>query len=37
MRAGSIRQEILNATKDKANKSELTQTAEELASKIASV
>ncbi|WP_193218572.1 phage tail spike protein, partial [Streptococcus pneumoniae] len=37
VRAGSIRQEILNATKDKANKSELTQTAEELASKIASV
>ncbi|WP_256958729.1 phage head spike fiber domain-containing protein, partial [Streptococcus pneumoniae] len=36
-RAGSIRQEILNATKDKASKSELTQTAEELASKIASV
>ncbi|HGP9331083.1 TPA: tail fiber domain-containing protein, partial [Streptococcus pneumoniae] len=34
---GSIRQEILNATKDKANKSELTQTAEELSSKIASV
>ncbi|MDS8440665.1 tail fiber domain-containing protein, partial [Streptococcus pneumoniae] len=33
----SIRQEILNATKDKASKSELTQTAEELASKIASV
>ncbi|HGK1355477.1 TPA: tail fiber domain-containing protein, partial [Streptococcus pneumoniae] len=29
--------EILNATKDKANKSELTQTAEELSSKIASV
>ncbi|VJP29967.1 PblB, putative [Streptococcus pneumoniae] len=37
VRAGSIRQEILNATKDKANKSELTQTTEELASKIASV
>ncbi|VOI99924.1 PblB [Streptococcus pneumoniae] len=37
MRAGSIRQEILNATKDKASKSELTQTAEELASRIASV
>ncbi|VKH67320.1 PblB [Streptococcus pneumoniae] len=37
MRAGSIRQEILNVTKDKASKSELTQTAEELASKIASV
>ncbi|VSG71059.1 PblB, putative [Streptococcus pneumoniae] len=37
VRAGSIRQEILNATKDKANKSELTQTAEELSSKIASV
>ncbi|VNI35179.1 PblB [Streptococcus pneumoniae] len=37
VRAGSIRQEILNATKDKANKSELTQTAEELASRIASV
>ncbi|VKK47033.1 PblB [Streptococcus pneumoniae] len=37
VRAGSIRQEILNATKDKASKSELTQTAEELASKIASV
>ncbi|WP_407056343.1 tail fiber domain-containing protein [Streptococcus pneumoniae] len=37
MRAGSIRQEILNATKDKASKSELTQTAEELSSKIASV
>ncbi|MDG9418485.1 peptidase S74, partial [Streptococcus pneumoniae] len=36
VRAGSIRQEILNATKDKASKSELTQTAEELASKIAS-
>ncbi|HIH3060504.1 TPA: peptidase S74, partial [Streptococcus pneumoniae] len=33
VRAGSIRQEILNATKDKASKSELTQTAEELASK----
>ncbi|MDV8285456.1 peptidase S74, partial [Streptococcus pneumoniae] len=33
----SIRQEILNATKDKASKSELTQTAEELASRIASV
>ncbi|HEV9907748.1 TPA: phage tail spike protein, partial [Streptococcus pneumoniae] len=32
VRAGSIRQEILNATKDKASKSELTQTAEELAS-----
>ncbi|CVY76576.1 phage hyaluronidase [Streptococcus pneumoniae] len=31
------RQEILNATKDKASKSELTQTAEELSSKIASV
>ncbi|HEV0381222.1 TPA: peptidase S74, partial [Streptococcus pneumoniae] len=30
VRAGSIRQEILNATKDKASKSELTQTAEEL-------
>ncbi|MDS4511869.1 phage tail spike protein, partial [Streptococcus pneumoniae] len=28
VRAGSIRQEILNATKDKASKSELTQTAE---------
>ncbi|VOH01321.1 PblB, putative [Streptococcus pneumoniae] len=37
VRAGSIRQEILNATKDKASKSELTQTAEELFSKIASV
>ncbi|WP_317817489.1 tail fiber domain-containing protein [Streptococcus pneumoniae] len=37
VRAGSIRQEILNATKDKASKSELTQTAEELDSKIASV
>ncbi|HHD9514566.1 TPA: peptidase S74, partial [Streptococcus pneumoniae] len=37
VRAGSIRQEILNVTKDKASKSELTQTAEELASKIASV
>ncbi|VPZ07134.1 PblB [Streptococcus pneumoniae] len=37
VRAGSIRQEILNATKDKASKSELTQTSEELASKIASV
>ncbi|HHA9516516.1 TPA: phage tail spike protein, partial [Streptococcus pneumoniae] len=37
VRAGSIRQEILNATKDKASKSELTQTAEELASKISSV
>ncbi|HEW4614656.1 TPA: phage tail protein, partial [Streptococcus pneumoniae] len=37
VRAGSIRQEILNATKDKASKSELTQTAEELASRIASV
>ncbi|CIW60261.1 phage head spike fiber domain-containing protein [Streptococcus pneumoniae] len=37
VRAGSIRQEILNATKNKASKSELTQTAEELASKIASV
>ncbi|MGP0427043.1 phage tail spike protein [Streptococcus pneumoniae] len=37
VRAGSIRQEILNATKDKASKSALTQTAEELASKIASV
>ncbi|VLZ98331.1 PblB [Streptococcus pneumoniae] len=37
VRAGSIRQEILNATKDKARKSELTQTAEELSSKIASV
>ncbi|HGR5043640.1 TPA: tail fiber domain-containing protein [Streptococcus pneumoniae] len=37
VRAGSIHQEILNATKDKASKSELTQTAEELASKIASV
>ncbi|HEV7098140.1 TPA: peptidase S74, partial [Streptococcus pneumoniae] len=37
VRAGSIRQEILNATKDKASKSELTQTAEELASKIVSV
>ncbi|VSE71930.1 PblB [Streptococcus pneumoniae] len=37
VRAGSIRQEILNATKDKASKSELTQTAEELSSKIASV
>ncbi|HEU0618252.1 TPA: peptidase S74, partial [Streptococcus pneumoniae] len=34
VRAGSIRQEILNATKGKASKSELTQTAEELASKI---
>ncbi|HEV4339225.1 TPA: peptidase S74, partial [Streptococcus pneumoniae] len=33
VRAGSIRQEILNATKDKASKSELTQTAEELASR----
>ncbi|MDS8021458.1 tail fiber domain-containing protein, partial [Streptococcus pneumoniae] len=33
----SIRQEILNVTKDKASKSELTQTAEELSSKIASV
>ncbi|HHG7549758.1 TPA: peptidase S74, partial [Streptococcus pneumoniae] len=33
VRAGSIRQEILNATKDKASKSELTQTAEELSSK----
>ncbi|VMJ33908.1 PblB [Streptococcus pneumoniae] len=37
VRAGSIRQEILNATKDKSSKSELTQTAEELSSKIASV
>ncbi|WQC38291.1 tail fiber domain-containing protein [Streptococcus pneumoniae] len=37
VRAGSIRQEILNATKDKVSKSELTQTAEELSSKIASV
>ncbi|MDG7782770.1 tail fiber domain-containing protein [Streptococcus pneumoniae] len=37
VRSGSIRQEILNATKDKASKSELTQTAEELASRIASV
>ncbi|WP_193306261.1 phage tail spike protein, partial [Streptococcus pneumoniae] len=37
VRAGSIRQEILNETKDKASKSELTQTAEELSSKIASV
>ncbi|MDH7778514.1 tail fiber domain-containing protein [Streptococcus pneumoniae] len=37
VRAGSIRQEILNATKGKASKSELTQTAEELSSKIASV
>ncbi|HEV0053589.1 TPA: peptidase S74, partial [Streptococcus pneumoniae] len=37
VRAGSIHQEILNATKDKASKSELTQTAEELSSKIASV
>ncbi|MDS8704032.1 tail fiber domain-containing protein [Streptococcus pneumoniae] len=37
VRAGSIRQEILNATKDKASKSELTQTAEELASRITSV
>ncbi|MEN2186613.1 phage tail spike protein, partial [Streptococcus pneumoniae] len=37
VRAGSIRQEILNATNDKASKSELTQTAEELASRIASV
>ncbi|VPY94448.1 PblB [Streptococcus pneumoniae] len=37
VRAGSIRQEILNVTKDKASKSELTQTAEELASRIASV
>ncbi|VRM85948.1 PblB [Streptococcus pneumoniae] len=37
VRAGSIRQEILNATKDKASKSELTQTAEELSSKIASM
>ncbi|HFH1689358.1 TPA: tail fiber domain-containing protein [Streptococcus pneumoniae] len=37
VRAGSIHQEILNATKDKASKSELTQTAEELASRIASV
>ena len=37
VRAGSIRQEILNATKDKASKSELAQTAEELSSKIASV
>ncbi|HEU8395948.1 TPA: tail fiber domain-containing protein [Streptococcus pneumoniae] len=37
VRAGSIRQEILNATKDKASKSELMQTAEELASRIASV
>ncbi|VRN16130.1 PblB [Streptococcus pneumoniae] len=37
VRAGSIRQEILNATKDKASKSELTQTAEELSSKVASV
>nr|BAR92625.1 PblB [Streptococcus pneumoniae] len=37
VRAGSIRQEILNATKDKASKTELTQTAEELSSKIASV
>ncbi|NMG89415.1 peptidase S74, partial [Streptococcus pneumoniae] len=37
VRAGSIRQEILNATKDKASKSEFTQTAEELASRIASV
>ncbi|ALA47326.1 peptidase_S74 domain protein [Streptococcus phage phiARI0131-1] len=37
VRAGSIRQEILNATKNKASKSELTQTAEELASRIASV
>ncbi|HEV5574066.1 TPA: peptidase S74, partial [Streptococcus pneumoniae] len=33
VRAGSIRQEILNVTKDKASKSELTQTAEELSSK----
>ncbi|CVW08912.1 PblB [Streptococcus pneumoniae] len=37
VRASGIRQEILNATKDKASKSELTQTAEELASRIASV
>ncbi|HIE3537632.1 TPA: tail fiber domain-containing protein [Streptococcus pneumoniae] len=37
VRAGSIHQEILNATKDKVSKSELTQTAEELASRIASV
>ncbi|VNG21199.1 PblB [Streptococcus pneumoniae] len=37
VRAGSIHQEILNVTKDKASKSELTQTAEELSSKIASV
>ncbi|CAG6064652.1 PblB [Streptococcus pneumoniae] len=37
VRAGSIRQEILNATNGKASKSELTQTAEELASRIASV
>ncbi|MDS3604018.1 tail fiber domain-containing protein, partial [Streptococcus pneumoniae] len=37
VRAGSIRQKILNVTKDKASKSELTQTAEELSSKIASV
>ncbi|CVP84146.1 PblB [Streptococcus pneumoniae] len=37
VRAGSIHQEILNVTKDKASKSELTQTAEELASRIASV
>ncbi|MFR7091589.1 tail fiber domain-containing protein [Streptococcus pneumoniae] len=37
VRAGSIRQEILNATNGKASKSELTQTAEELSSKIASV
>ncbi|MDG9510092.1 tail fiber domain-containing protein [Streptococcus pneumoniae] len=37
VRASGIRQEILNATKDKASKSELTQTAEELSSKIASV
>ncbi|VSU01452.1 PblB [Streptococcus pneumoniae] len=37
VRAGSIRQEILNATNAKASKSELTQTAEELASRIASV
>ncbi|OZS31704.1 hypothetical protein CHL72_10575, partial [Streptococcus pneumoniae] len=34
VRSGSIRQELLNATKDKASKSELTQTAEELSSKI---
>ncbi|VMT33480.1 PblB [Streptococcus pneumoniae] len=37
VRAGSIRQEILNVTNGKASKSELTQTAEELSSKIASV